>query len=598
MKTWLLAFLALFTVALIAIWQLGLLDLAYRSALLSLAFLTVYLPDWGRQSLGVAWAQWWNIGLPARWVAYESDPTLQRRTQELALLMSFALVALLLQLPWRSGRMLRTSRVHGSAHWATLWEARSLVAYLPWTRKARRESQLPLGYRGWVKLTLKERQLERHVIVIGPTGAGKTAGLIIPALLSERGQRSLFIIDPKSELVRLTAGVISQRMTVWVFAPTASLSHRYNPLAWISSMEDAETFALCWVQNTGLSNDPFWDRCAYLMITAAVLHLRHSTPEVPPLASLVDLLCGSSFEELQKTLLTSPSANARAIVRTFLKSLELSEKTAAGVMTDLASRFFWLSDPRLRTLTASNDLDFVAMTERNIALYMSIPATEAERLQPLSACLLTQMFATILKQASKQASGKLPRGVTCYLDEFANAGKVPHIGQYVTMLRSTGVGLFITVQNFAHLDSLYGKEIRETILANAATHIILPGVGHEEAKVYAERIGQTTAIARSVSRGSSSDSEGEQEIGRWLILPAELRTMKEAICFSEGLPPIRVRLRPYYRSRLKRLAGWPFPSLQASMTGVSPDGSMSHQESLPEPSSQVSPEVDRRFSPD
>ncbi|HEU5383605.1 MAG TPA: type IV secretory system conjugative DNA transfer family protein [Ktedonobacteraceae bacterium] len=553
------------------VWLTGLATLIYKALTLCLAFVAqdVTPQHLAHETIGAAWAHWWQPGLAVRWSRYQHDSHLQTLTRAYAILLGMGLLAIAYKvIPWR--RMtLKVSAAHGTAHWATLKEAEPFLALRG--KAARQESQLPLGTYRKRPLTLKERQLEEHVFIVGPSGKGKTAGVIVPGILSERGRRSLVIIDPKQEIVRLTAGAVARHMQIQLFAPTQpERSQRYNPLAFIKTMEDAEDFAACWVSNTGRSSDPFWDRNTELLITAAVLHLRSERPDAP-FSALADLLSGTSFDDMDALLASSPSPEARRIAGTFMKDLKLNEKTAGGVLTDVAGRFFRVHNPKVRTVTAINELDFSAMIDEPTALYLSIPSSAAERLQPLTACLLMQMFATFIERAENAPGGRLPRGVTCYLDEFANAGRIPHMSQRITMLRSSRVALVLAVQNYAQLDALYGEEQKKTILSNASTHLVLPGSGQEEVEFYSKRIGNTTAIGQTMSHNAlareGDTNQGQQEIGRKLVMPEELRTMKrgQLLLLSDTIAPLIIQNTPYYRSRLARLVNLPFtPSWRAA----------------------------------
>lgn len=548
----------------LVVWLTGLAELAFHVVTLCLAFVAqdITPQHLATKPLSTLWAQWWEPGIAARWAVYQHDQHVQTLTRAYALLLGMGLLAGMYKLvPWHTMH-LKASAAHGTAHWASVKEAQPFFALRG--KRAREESQLPLGtYQGHT-LTLKEKQLEEHVLIVGPSGKGKTAGVIVPGILSERGKRSQVIIDPKQEIVRLTAGAVARHMQVRLFAPTQpERSQRYNPLAFIHTMEDAEDFASCWVSNTGRSSDPFWDRNTELLITATVLHLHVAQPHAP-FSALADLLSGTSFEDMDTLLSTSPSQEARRIAGTFMKDLRLNEKTAGGVFTDIAGRFFRLHNQKIRAITASNDLDFSAMIDQPTALYLSIPSSAAERLQPLTACLLMQMFAAFIERAEHSPNGRLPRGVTCYLDEFANAGRIPHMSQRITMLRSSRVALIMAIQNYAQLDGLYGPEQKQTILSNATTHLVLPGSGQEEVEFYSKRIGSTTAIGQTINRNTQAReadvSQGQQEIGRKLALPEELRTMKrgQLLLLSDTIAPLKIWNIPYYKSKLARQANLPF----------------------------------------
>lgn len=453
-------------------------------------------------------------------------------------------------------------RARGSAHWATGAEMSSYV--LP--RQRAEGSFLELGRYRWRRIGLTEEQQEGHLLILAPTGQGKSSRFIIPALLQERGDRSLFIIDPKSELVPITAGAVARHHRCWVFAPEdAEHSHTYNPLAYIRTQEDAQDFAQCWILNTGQSKDRFWDRSVELLVAAVVLHLRATEPDAP-LSRLADILCGLSLEELKVLITTSPSALARRVALPFLKNLSNSEKTAAGVLLDLANRFFMLYSEQIQAVTRSNEIDFNSMVDSPTALYLAIPEGSAERLRPLSACLLMQMFTNWIRRAEREPRGRLPRGIACYLDEFTNVGYIPEMAKKVSTLRSKRVALILAMQDFAKVEELYGPTGKKTIQTNTTTHVVLPGIGLDDAEYYSRRLGEQTVLTRSASaRGFF----GEQTHHTWSEAPRRLMTADEISTMPPGrmlvlvntLAPVYAKARqPYFQDRaLAPLVGLPAP---------------------------------------
>src|SRR3712207_7594824 len=55
----------------------------------------------------------------------------------------------------------------------------------------------------------------------------------------------------------------------------------------------------------------FWDNAARTLIAAAALHLVATDEGTPPLAALVDLLCGASAEAITAALAQSPVPEVR-----------------------------------------------------------------------------------------------------------------------------------------------------------------------------------------------------------------------------------------------------------------------------------------------
>jgi type IV secretion system protein VirD4 len=462
----------------------------------------------------------------------------------------------------------RSKHTYGSAHFADVQELRTAGLVLPSreTPGKGQPSALELGTIGKHRIGLTERKQQSHVLLVAPTGKGKTSGVIIPGLLREYGHRSLFINDIKGELIDKTAGALSTYMPVHVFQPTRpERSLCYNPLAFVSSMEDAEDLATVLVENSGKSTEQFWNAAAKLLLTATILHIRDTEPEAP-LCRISDVLTGSDLESVKKLLLESPSALAKSIATTFVNSISLNERLAGSIMTDMSVRLLMLKNPDIRTVTAFNELNF-DVSEPS-ALFLSIPMSASERLKWLSSCLIMQMMKSYVRQAERTLDLALPRQVAFYLDEFANIGMIPHYTEYISLVRSLGISLIMAIQNFGQLVETYGEHGKNTILANATTQVVFPGCGLAEAQHYSDFVGVTTATTTTRSGSARrlltmDTSESRSETQRRLLTADEIRTMKvgRLLVLCDNLYPFQVRNRTYFeRPELrKRVAVYQIP---------------------------------------
>ncbi len=418
-------------------------------------------------------------------------------------------------------------------------------------------------------IALPEKLREEHMLIVGPTGSRKSILLVMRNLLYEAqtDNSSLCISDFKGELFDRTAGAMAQLHQVWRFAPAEpDASHSYNPLAYVHDATDANILAACWVKNTGESKvDPFWTKCSRILICAVILHLRATEPHAP-FSRLADHHTTKTFEALKDILMHSPSLEARRKMETYLDSLSRNDKLAGAVFIETASRFELFDSAEVRKATALNEIDFNEMAETPTALYLSIPQGEAEFYSPLLACLTMQMFRAWRKRARREPTRALPRGITCFLDEFSNLGFIPGFAEFISTVRSIRVSLLMVIQNFSQLDKHYGTEDAETIRENANTHILMPGAGPRECEYYSKRIGDTTVRTWSrTSRGSSwwgsENSWTEGEARRRLLTPEELRTMPERtmLMLRSSLPAILPVGTPYYEDkRVAHLANLPY----------------------------------------
>lgn len=456
----------------------------------------------------------------------------------------------------------RASITHGSAHWATARELKKADLIVTGRQQQQRdaapaESTLLVGYRGRAAIGLPERRQESHVLIVAPTGKRKSSGFFVPALLAERGHRSLFINDVKDELYPLTAGMMSRYHDVLLFSPTRpTYSNRYNPLTHINTSKDARDFAAAWVSNTGLSLEEFYNTASRTLITALVLHLI-DTEAQPPLSRLADLVSDKTLEEIKQLLLSSQSKRARSTAGAFLQTIEGNPKLSTGIMLGVANRFSILVDSQdYRQVTSHNEIDFARMIDgdRPSALFLSVPASATTELQPLTATLIMQMMNYLTRRAEQERGGRLPRPFALYLDEFANAGRIPEIERHITLIRGAGMAVIGAIQDFGQLDRIYGRDVADTLLSNFTTQIALPGLGQREAEYYSRRLGQATVLSTSRSTTTSTDRASattatttRSEAGRSLLLPEEIRQMSigEFLLISDNTAPVRGQFKTY-----------------------------------------------------
>jgi type IV secretion system protein VirD4 len=455
------------------------------------------------------------------------------------------------------------------------------------------ESIFSLGIAHGTGIFLSEEQQEGHLLIVAPTKRGKTAGVIIPNLLAERGSRSLLVNDVKHELIDKCIGAVAHYHDCYIFAPTRSAeSTRYNPLAHVTpeSLSDARNVAECIVRNTGSSKEPFWDNAARLLLTAAVLHLRATEPQAA--FSRIADICTKSLPEVSDIITKSPSPLAQRIGASFVKNVAAEPRLQSNIMTDIATRLFDIVDPQVEAITSYDELDFPRLAEKPSALFLHIPPHEAARLRWLSSCLIMQLINYLFEHPHKQR-------FAFYLDELANAGYIPNYLEYISYIRSAGVAFLQVIQDFGQLERIYEETGKETILANSGSKIFLSGVGQVEAEYASRVMGETTVWARSENNNQEGKTVTYSEAARKLMNPDEIRSlpMWSLLVFVGNMPPITSHCLPYFEvPKLQALVNLPyrFPErpLPAEVPTISPSG-----ESFPLPTSPQSSVSERSQQP-
>jgi type IV secretion system protein VirD4 len=328
-------------------------------------------------------------------------------------------------------------------------------------------------------------------------------------------------------------------------------------------MEDAEDLAAALVMNTGESQEPFWNNASRLLLTAAILHIKAINPQAP-FRDLVQMLTTSTVTDLQQTLLQSPSSLTRAAAASFVQSLSLNERLAGSIMVELATRLYSMHNPAIVEVTSTDEIDFDQFVDQPTALFLSIPASQARRLKWLSATFMMQLMKHLTRRAEAITSKRLPRPAVLYLDEFGNQ-TIPHFPAYISLVRSAGIALIMAIQSHDQLVEAYGQSGKQTILANATTHIVFPGCSLPETTYYSERLGETTVpiISQSFQQPKLlpqiTTTYGVTQ--RRLMTSDEIRRLptRHLLVISDNLAPLIVLNYAFFDiPQMKQRAGFPY----------------------------------------
>ncbi len=508
------------------------------------------------KSGGLEWSAW--VGNAAA-----RYPTVQGKPYHaLVVIEAGALALLAAVVAWRiiwfictrPGRI-AAGATHGDAHLATPRELRGL-----------RDRGGPLllgrlGRRG-MRVCLDQAMQALNILVVGPPGSGKSAGVIIPNLLRERGDRSLVVTDLKGELLRLSGRVLRATHTVWTVNFLDPTAMGYNSLAGCTTPMDTFAFCDAWVFNTGTSRgEPFWDSACKEIMSAAIFHLQAVMTAAPTLGDLYAFLCGQAPEAIIAQLKVSPAPLARESALSFMAALEANEKLLGGAFAEIKPRFRIMADPRVQAVTSRHDVEFARLADagrKPIALFLQLDRTMQEELKPLAAAFFLDLFRTLSQLADASPSGELARPVACYLDEFGNLGTVPKMATWISTLRSAGVSMLLAVQHTAQLLALYGEDGAATIIGSCATKIGLSGLGLEDARTFSALCGETTRVTQQASsqRGrfavvSHQGGLSQAETGAPLMTADQVRRLEpgELIAIVRHLPPVRLQQCRWYVDR-------------------------------------------------
>ena len=348
-----------------------------------------------------------------------------------------------------------------------------------------------------------ETGLNCNELVLGPSGAGKTRGFLMPNLVYGNQEASFLVLDTKGTLhdecgpTLRERGYDVQRISFAEVGGTIG----WDPLDHVRmkgdkpSQQDVLAVAAAVSPRGALATDPFWDLAAANYLSAIMAYVVEAFPDELRTTSRVVRL----FEEC-----TAPGAMdalfaawaqeapeglaARAWRRS--RITQDSEKTHASIMGVLAQKLACLAfDEATALFDMREHVDFARLGHDRVALFVTVSDVDRS-LDPLVSLFVTQALQGLMREADRCEGGRLPRPVRLFLDDFSNL-RVPDFDKVLAVTRSREIWVTMLCQSASQLDGLYGHMGAEAILGNCDTQLVLAFQDSTTASAYAARAGRT-----------------------------------------------------------------------------------------------------------
>ncbi len=422
-----------------------------------------------------------------------------------------------LALVWFSGERspLRPGPL-GRARHARWWDLRALH------RHRGDGARVRLGTARSSPLFLPE---DEHLLVLGPTGSGKSSSIAIPAILEWPG--AVIVTDPKGELLERTIGARRERGAAAVFAPLMAPGDRWNPVAAISSSEDALRTA-GFLMGKPPEREPFWHELALQLLHGLLVEAAFAGLTLPQLLALLQQV---PAEEVAGEVL---HPTARSLVQGALSG---GDRTAMGVVATLVARLGVFGTGQVASCTSTSTFDPTAVANGGLAtLYCVVSPPDAPLLRGLLSALLAACWRAVFADPPK-----VP--VLFVLDEFAQLTALPELPSLVQLGRTQGVRMILLAQDLASIGSLYGSDTVTALWANCRTKMLLPGISEVDLLERASRLAGAATLHGGAGR--RGDPLGPHS----LIPPDEIRRLRagRALVLRGSDHPAVIRQRPWFQ---------------------------------------------------
>lgn len=346
-----------------------------------------------------------------------------------------------------------------------------------------------------IPLIVKEDEMwvdngEYHSLIIGATGSGKTQGIVFPQVHSlAKARESMIITDPKGEIYENTSMMLRDRgyQIVLLNFRDPQNGSAWNPMSLPyrlykagnhdKAVELLDDLALNILYDESNKNaDPFWEKTSADYFSGVALGLfEDAKPEEININSISlatttgeEKFGGSTY--IKEYFGAKDPASAAAINAS--STIMAPSETKGSILSVFKQKVkLFASRENLSEMLSYSDVDLESIGERPTAVFIVIQ-DEKKTYHSLVTILLKQIYETLITVAQKHG-GKLPVRTNFILDEFANMPPMKDVTTMITAARSRKIRFTMIIQNFAQLDSVYGKEDAETIRGNCGNIIYL-----------------------------------------------------------------------------------------------------------------------------
>lgn len=376
-------------------------------------------------------------------------------------------------------------------------------------------------------------------LVVAPPGSGKTAGMIIPNLLSV--PNSCVTLDIKGELYKKTAGYRQKYFNneIQLFSPFSwDNTLFFNPfdrsivkdMEYIHIKKLAEQIAsTIFVGEKGSEND-HWIKSARTMFVFFAEYFmqkdKHATLAQlaqAPKADYFEYLDEKFGEEAMKEIDEDDPEQERErdydvdTFKIWLKqtsfdeSIDESTRNQARAYARAADNEFAsikstydtfmtvFSNPQVANATSKMSFTFEDLRAKRISMYVVVQTEDIEILAPLIRIFIETLFKKLM---SGEECSDPERFIYFFGDEFVRFGKMPFLLEAPALCRSYGLLPVFVTQSYEQIKKYYGEDDMNIVKNNSGYHVIFNMNSDKDAEDTSKLIGDYTNIKISKSQGN------------------------------------------------------------------------------------------------
>lgn len=371
-----------------------------------------------------------------------------------------------------------------------------------------------------------------NLLVVAPSGRGKSQVAAIPAILSAKGKYSIIVNDPSRELSATTPYLQSTGYQCSILDFGRKTGMYFNPIDGCrENLTQMRKVAKTLVSATSHEKEDFFTISAEDCIVLFIQYVCESeNDEYQNLANVYRLLLEyQANPHLIENLIAT--RGSEELFRKFRALAGTSENTRKSIIASaLAALSFIGEDPMLCDITSRTTIQFEDFRRHPHALFVQIPVGDTKFYAPV----VSMFFQEFYRYAFSSLPNDQELDIFCILDEFDTLTAINDYSTIISNARKFKIPQLLILQSEALL-SKYGDKARN-ILNNCNTKIYFGGLTHE---VY--------DLERILGNYEYKDKESGSMRQRPLMTASEIREMNDILVLISGEKPLKVPITPAFK---------------------------------------------------
>jgi type IV secretory pathway TraG/TraD family ATPase VirD4 len=343
---------------------------------------------------------------------------------------------------------------------------------------------------------------------------------------------------------------------------------RWSPVDYATDPDAADRMAGWLVDSSGMTGDPRarpWNAQARKYLKGLLLAANLSDRGI---VGFIEWAYDGELASGQVGQILSDAGHVE-VLREYRSTWRIHEEGKGSVMFTAFGLADTYNRPGVLESAKASDFDASALFgPRPATLLLVTPQSEVERFTPYFTALISSIVHEAEQQAARTGGPVSPR-LLLALDEAGNVFRYPRLPHLLTTARGNGVQLLLAYHDLAQTEHLFGgRDVARTILSNAKMRVLLPGVGDiETLRYFSDLLGQATVSVGSRQTGPDGRRSRSESDHRQALAP--MNTLQqlpagEAVLLYENLPPVRIRLRFWFKDRRLKSLGSSQPPVQGA----------------------------------